>query len=84
MKKKKKLAGYKIFQAIQASIQNKVTGKRGTRVTAGGITCSNVARNGNSKQEGIRLQQWQQQQTPPVMSAVGRETAVNTLLITLH
>jgi hypothetical protein len=34
-KKKKKLVEYKLVQAIQASIQNKVTGKRGTRVTTG-------------------------------------------------
>jgi hypothetical protein len=35
-KKKKKLVGYKLVQEIQASIQNKVTGKRETRVTTGG------------------------------------------------
>jgi hypothetical protein len=34
-KKKNKLVGYEIVQASQASIQNKVTGKRGTRVTEG-------------------------------------------------
>jgi hypothetical protein len=53
-KKNKKLVDYELVQAIQASIQNKVTGKRKTRVTAGGITCSNVAHNGDSKQEGAR------------------------------
>jgi hypothetical protein len=58
--------GYELVQAIQASIQNKVTGNRGTRVTAGGITCSNVARSGDSKQEGVRPQRRQQQQTLPV------------------
>jgi hypothetical protein len=83
-KKKKKLVGYELVQAIQASIQKKVTGKRGTRVTAGGITCSNVARNGDSKQEESarsdgnnnirRLQRWR-----PV-----RERAVNALLVTLQ
>jgi hypothetical protein len=52
-KKKKKLVGYELVQAIQASIQNKVTGKRGRRVTPGGLTCSNVSRNGDSKQEGV-------------------------------
>jgi hypothetical protein len=31
-----KIVGYELVQAIQASIQNKVTGKRGTRVTTGG------------------------------------------------
>jgi hypothetical protein len=56
MKKKKELVGYERVQAIQASIQNKFTGKRGTRVTAGGITCSNFARNGDSKQEGVHPQ----------------------------
>jgi hypothetical protein len=35
-KKKKKLVGYERVQLIQASIQNKVTGKRGTIVTTGG------------------------------------------------
>jgi hypothetical protein len=47
--KEKKLVGYKLVQAIQASIQNKVTGKRGTRVTTGGITRSNIARNSGIK-----------------------------------
>jgi hypothetical protein len=50
-KKKKKLVGYKLVQAIQASNKNKVTGKRGARFTAGGITCSNIARNGNNMPE---------------------------------
>jgi hypothetical protein len=34
--KKKKLVGYELVQVVQASIQNKVTGKRGTRFTTGG------------------------------------------------
>jgi hypothetical protein len=34
-KKKKKLGGYELVQAIQASIQNKVTGTKRKRVTAG-------------------------------------------------
>jgi hypothetical protein len=68
---KKKLVGYELAQEIQAYIQNKVTGKRGTRVTAGGITCNNVACNGDSKQKGVCLQRRQQQQTPPVSSASG-------------
>jgi hypothetical protein len=55
-KKKKNIVGYELVQAIQASIHNKVTRKRGTRVKTGGITCNNVARNGDSKQEGVRPQ----------------------------
>jgi hypothetical protein len=35
----------------------------------GGVTCSNVARNDDSKQEGVRPQRRQQQHTPPVASA---------------
>jgi hypothetical protein len=50
MKKNKKIVGYQLVQAIEASIQNNVTGKRRKKVTTGGITCSNVARNGDSKQ----------------------------------
>jgi hypothetical protein len=63
--------GYELVQEIQSSIQNKVTVKRGAIVTTGGVTCSNVARNGNSNQEGVHPQRWQQQQTPPVASAPG-------------
>jgi hypothetical protein len=55
-KKTKRLVGLERVHTIQASIQNKVTGKRGTRVTAGGVTCSNVAHNGDSKQEGVHPQ----------------------------
>jgi hypothetical protein len=46
-------------------------GFRGTRVTAGRVTCSNVARNGDSMQEGVCPQRRQQQQMPPVTLASG-------------
>jgi hypothetical protein len=75
-KKKKKLVGQVGVQASQASVQNKFTGKRGTRVTAGRVTCSDVARNGDSKQEGACPQQRQQQQMPPVTSASGMEKSI--------
>jgi hypothetical protein len=55
-KKKKNLVGYELVQAIQVSIQNKVTGKRGTNAMAWGVTCSNVAWNDDVSQEGIHLQ----------------------------
>jgi hypothetical protein len=56
MTKKKKLVGYELVQAIKASIQNKVTGKRGARATTWGITCSNVTITATaSKKESVRI-----------------------------
>jgi hypothetical protein len=80
-KKKKKIVSYELVQAIQASIQNKVAGMRGTRVVGEQPAVTSPVTAPASKKEAVPSDSNNNRRFPLRRSRKGRNQSTRSVIL---